>query len=101
MNILSLQFWIICVLFSVTIFGAVIWFKHVAINEISRSVAEVVRDQWAQMFAKLDAYKIEIEKIELEIKKLKDKDEWLQDKALLNRKDIEKILRAVNKKYDN
>ena len=101
MNVFDLQFWVICLIVLIVIFGVALWFKKIVINAISKSIAEVVRDQWAAMFKQLDSYKLNIEKIELEIKVLREKHSWLEDKALLNRKDIEKIMREIRKQDDN
>jgi hypothetical protein len=77
----DMQFWIIFVLFSAMLIAGAQFLKKILVDAISKSVAEVVKDQWAQMFKKMDDY----------TNKLVD----LENKATLNRKDIDEILEKV------
>jgi hypothetical protein len=95
MNPFDLQFWIICVLFGIVLFFGGKWLKNVLIDTVSNSVSQVVKDQWALMFLKLDEYKAEVESHGTCIQELKDECAELQKKAKLNRADIEVILEKV------
>jgi peptidoglycan hydrolase CwlO-like protein len=98
-QIFDLQFWVIMI-----IFAPILWFggkkiKAVLIdtvtNTVSSSVSDVVKDQWAAMFLKLDEYRATVNTNTTDIEQLKKDCEELQGKAKLNREDIEKILEKV------
>jgi hypothetical protein len=98
-QIFDLQFWVIMI-----IFAPILWFggkkiKTVLIdtvtNTVSSSVSDVVKDQWAAMFLKLDEYKATVNTNTTDIEQLKKDCEELRGKAKLNREDIEKILEKV------
>lgn len=95
MNIFDLQFWVICVIFGVAIFFSARWIKKILISTVCASVAQVVSDQWAQMFKKLDSYKETVDNHDSSILDLKRQCTELQRKAKINREDIEKILEKV------
>jgi hypothetical protein len=102
MDIFDLQFWVICVIFSAVIFFSARWIKKILISTVSESVAQVVADQWALMFLKLDSYKETVENHNTKIEShassiidLKSKCSELEKKAKLNRKDIDDILEKV------
>jgi len=95
MDIFDLQFWVICVIFSIAIFFSARWIKKILINTVSESVAQVVSDQWAQMFNKLDSYKETVDGHGTSITELKKQCGELEKKAKVNRKDIDDILEKV------
>jgi hypothetical protein len=95
MNPFDLQFWIICTLFSFVFFIGGRWLRNVVINAVSKSVAQVVSDQWAQMFLKLDSYKETVDGHGASIAELKKQCGELEKKAKVNRKDIDDILEKV------
>jgi hypothetical protein len=94
-QIFDLQFWVIIVLFCPIFFFGGRWLKTILIDTVSNSVGQVVKDQWALMFLKLDEYKSTVESHGTSIQELKDECAELQKKAKVNRADIEIILEKV------
>lgn len=80
-KVFDFQFWVILVVFIVMMILAFWWAKSILVSAISQSVSEVVRDQWAQMFKKMDEYTSKFNELE--------------NKATINRKDIDEILEKV------
>jgi flagellar basal body-associated protein FliL len=80
-KVFDFQFWVILVVFIVLLILAFWWAKAILVSAISESVSEVVKDQWEQMFKKMDEYTAKVSDLEI--------------KAHLNRKDIDEILEKV------
>jgi predicted PurR-regulated permease PerM len=80
-KVFDVQFWVILAIFLILIVLAFWWAKAILVSAISESVSEVVKDQWAQMFKKMDEYTSKFNELE--------------NKAHLNRKDIDEILEKV------
>src|ERR1035437_9173592 len=99
MNIFDLQFWVICILFGGVIFLSYKLIKKGLVNAVSVSVAEVVKDQWASMFKKLDSYqeivratKDSVSIHEFNILELKERCGKLEKKGKIDRKDLDAII---------
>jgi flagellar basal body-associated protein FliL len=80
-KVFDFQFWVILVVFIVLMILAFWWAKSILVSAISESVSEVVKDQWAAMFKKMDEYTAKVSDLE--------------SKVHLNRKDIDEILLKV------
>lgn len=70
-KIFDLQFWTLLIIGTIMVFLGGWILKNVIVSAVSKSVAEVVRNQWAQMFKKLDVYSEKVEDLERKYYKLK------------------------------
>jgi predicted lactoylglutathione lyase len=98
-KIFDAQFWVIML-----IFAPILWFggkklKTILVNTVtdtvSNAVGDVVKDQWAAMFLKLDEYKATVSSHGTDIEQLKKDCEELGKKSAINRKDIDDIIKKV------
>jgi hypothetical protein len=97
-EVFDLQFWILIGLFFFILIGSQILvslrLKKGLISAISESVAEVVKNQWDQMFKKLDEYQNKVNQHDRQIEELNNKYTALEKKSL-DKCAIEKIVREV------
>ncbi len=70
-QIFNPQFWTLLLIGVILMFLGGLILKNVIVTAVSKSVAEVVRDQWNQMFMKLDEYSKGVEKLREEHEKLR------------------------------
>ena len=70
-QIFDAQFWSLLLIGSIMVFLGGWILKNVIVTAVSKSVAEVVRDQWAQMFKKMDEYSKDIQDLRADYEKLR------------------------------